>query len=91
MALPENLEPDAAWRAMRAELRRVLGESTYGIWIAPLEVRAFEGTRLLLVAPPDTRIWIAKRFGQILENAAKSAAQPLANSPLRNLPIRQEL
>jgi chromosomal replication initiator protein len=72
LALPENLEPDAAWRAIRAELRRALGESTYEIWIAPLEVRAFEGSHLLLTAPPDTRAWIAKRYGRILEAAATS-------------------
>jgi chromosomal replication initiator protein len=72
LALPENLEPVAAWQAIRAELRRALGESTYEIWIAPLEVRAFEGSLMLLVAPPPTRSWVAKRFGRILESAAKA-------------------
>ena len=72
MALPENLEPAAAWQAIRAELRRALGESTYEIWIAPLEVRAFEGPLLLLVAPPATRSWVAKRFGRILESAGRA-------------------
>ncbi|HTX32968.1 MAG TPA: chromosomal replication initiator protein DnaA [Solirubrobacteraceae bacterium] len=72
MALPENLEPDAAWQAIRAELRRALGDSTYEIWIAPLEVKAFEGTSLLLAAPPDIRSWVAKRFGRILERCAEA-------------------
>jgi chromosomal replication initiator protein len=72
LGLPENVEPTAAWRAIRAELRRALGESTYEIWIAPLEVKAFEGTTLLLTAPPATRAWTAKRFGRILESAAKA-------------------
>ncbi|HUE25616.1 MAG TPA: chromosomal replication initiator protein DnaA [Solirubrobacteraceae bacterium] len=72
MELPENVEPVAAWRAIRAELRRALGESTYEIWIAPLEVKAFEGTMLLLTAPPATRAWTAKRFGRILESCARA-------------------
>ncbi len=72
MALPENPEPVAAWHAIRAELRRALGESTYEIWIAPLEVKAFEGTFLLLTAPPATRAWVSKRFGRILEGCAKA-------------------
>jgi chromosomal replication initiator protein len=72
LELPENLEPVAAWRAIRAELRRALGDSTYEIWIAPLEVKAFEGTVLLLAAPPATRAWTAKRFGRILESCAKA-------------------
>ena len=70
MPLPDNLEPVAAWQAIRAELRRKLGESTYEIWIGPLEVKAFEGTVLLLTAPPATRTWVSKRFGRILESAA---------------------
>jgi chromosomal replication initiator protein len=73
LALPENLEPDAAWKAIRAELRRKLGESTYEIWIAPLEVKTFEGTVLLLAAPPATRAWVSRRFGRVLESAAKAA------------------
>ena len=72
MELPENLEPVTAWREIRAELRRALGESTYEIWIAPLEVKAFEGTVLLLTAPPATRAWVSKRFGRILEGCAKA-------------------
>jgi chromosomal replication initiator protein len=71
-ALPENLEPVVAWDAIRAELRRRLGESTYEIWIAPLDVRALEGTVLLLTAPPATGAWVSKRFGRILESCAKA-------------------
>ena len=70
MALPDNLDPVPTWDAIRAELRRKLGESTYEIWIAPLEAKAFEGTVLLLAAPPATRVWVAERFGRILESCA---------------------
>jgi chromosomal replication initiator protein len=72
LALPDNLEPVAAWEAIRAELRRKLGESTYELWIAPIEVKAYEGTVLLLSAPPATRAWVAQRFGRILESCAKA-------------------
>ena len=72
LTLPDNLEPVAAWDAIRAELRRKLGESTYQLWIAPIEVKAYEGTVLLLTAPPPTRAWVAKRFGRILESCAKA-------------------
>jgi chromosomal replication initiator protein len=72
LALPENQEADAAWRAIRAEVRRALGDSTYEIWIAPLELRAFEGTTLVLAAPPEIRSWVAKRFGRILERCAEA-------------------
>jgi chromosomal replication initiator protein len=72
LELPTNFEPDDAWRTIREELRRVVGESTYEIWIAPLEVKAFEGGVLLLKAPAATQAWVAKRFGRILERSARS-------------------
>jgi chromosomal replication initiator protein len=72
LALPDNLEPVAAWEAIRAELARKLGESTYQLWIAPLEVKAYDGTFLLLSAPPATRGWVTQRFGRILESCAKA-------------------
>jgi chromosomal replication initiator protein len=57
---------------MRAELRRVLGDSTYEIWIAPLEVRALEQHQLLVAAPPATYSWVATRFGRVLEACAQT-------------------
>jgi chromosomal replication initiator protein len=68
--LPGNLELAPAWREIRTELRRVVGESTYEIWLAPLEVTSWEGGTLLLEAPPATRAWISKRFGRVLEACA---------------------
>jgi chromosomal replication initiator protein len=72
LELPPNFEQDDAWRTIRAEVRRVVGESTYEIWIAPLEVKAFEGGVLLLTAPPAIQAWVAKRFGRILERCARA-------------------
>ncbi len=86
MELPENVEPSVAWRAIRAELRRALGESTYEIWIAPLQVKAFEGTMLLLTAPPATRAWTAKRFGRILESCARAVVGTDVQVALEGIP-----
>jgi chromosomal replication initiator protein len=72
LELPTNLEQDDVWRSIREELRRVVGESTYEIWIAPLEVTGFEGDVLLLKAPAATQAWVAKRFGRILERCARA-------------------
>jgi chromosomal replication initiator protein len=74
LELPAHLEPSAAWREIRAELRRMVGESTYEIWLAPLEVKAWDGTVLLLQAPPATRAWVAERFGRALETCARAVA-----------------
>ncbi len=72
MELPAHLEPSPVWREIRAEIRRVVGESTYEIWIAPLEVESLQEGLLLLRAPAATRAWVAKRFGRLLESTARS-------------------
>jgi chromosomal replication initiator protein len=72
LALRTQLEPTSAWREIRAELRRIVGESTYEIWLAPLEVQAWDGKVLLLEAPPATQAWVAERFGRILETSVRT-------------------
>ncbi len=72
MELPAHLEPPPAWREIRAEIRRVVGESTYEIWIAALEVESLQEGQLVLKAPAATRAWVAKRFGRLLESTARS-------------------
>ncbi|MGN6168960.1 MAG: chromosomal replication initiator protein DnaA [Solirubrobacteraceae bacterium] len=72
MELPAQLEPDPAWREIRAQVRQAVGDSTFDIWIAPLEVKAWEGNVLVIEAPRATRAWVAKRFGRILESCAST-------------------
>jgi chromosomal replication initiator protein len=72
LELPAHLEPSSAWREIRVELRRMVGESTYDIWLDPIEVKALDGAVLLLQAPPATQAWVAKRFGHILETCART-------------------
>jgi chromosomal replication initiator protein len=69
--LPAQPEPMPAWHMIRAELRRTVGESTYDIWLAPLELKAWDGQVLLLEAPADTQAWVSTRFGRIVEMCAQ--------------------
>src|SRR5947209_1387665 len=72
LELPPHAEGAVAWREIRAELRRVVGESTFDIWLAPLEMDWIDGRVVLLKAPPATQPWIAKRFGRLLESCARA-------------------
>jgi chromosomal replication initiator protein len=71
LPLSAHSEPTAAWRELRTELRRAVGESTYEIWLEPLELVAIREGKLLVRAPPATESWVAKRFGRILESSAR--------------------
>jgi chromosomal replication initiator protein len=73
LSLPTHHDAVPAWQAIRSELRQKVGESTYDIWLAPLELQAFDGEALILTAPPGTRQWIAGRYGRLLERCARHA------------------
>ncbi len=70
-------EPDAdayqCWHQFRDELRRIVGESTFEIWLEQLEPVAI-GLRseLVLAAPASTRSWVSTRFAGALERAGRA-------------------
>ena len=70
--MPAHLELTPAWRDVRAELRRAVGDSTYDIWLARIEPKTWDGTVLVLQAPTDTQGWVANRFGRVLERCTKA-------------------
>ena len=66
MELPAQPELEPGWREIRAELRRVVGDSTYDIWLSPLKVKAWDGQTLVLEGPASTHAWVVRRFSRIL-------------------------
>jgi hypothetical protein len=70
------------WRRARDALRRIVGESTFEIWLAQLELIAVDARGcLLIVAPAATRGWIAERFAQAFDRAGP---------PLRSLRLASD-
>jgi hypothetical protein len=68
----------AAWEQVRALLRDGVGEGTFEIWLAPLELIAVDVEGALVVsAPAETASWVARRFGRVLDGAARRAGWPL--------------
>jgi chromosomal replication initiator protein len=76
LSLSAHLEPTVAWRELRGELRRAVGESTYEIWLESLELKSLQDDTLLVDAPAATYDWVSKRFGRILESCARIAFGP---------------
>ncbi len=71
MSLPAQPDAVSAWRAIRAELQRLVGTSAYEIWLAPIELDSFDGDMLLLRAPRATQKWLAGRYGPVLERCVR--------------------
>jgi chromosomal replication initiator protein len=72
LELPAQTELSPAWRRIRGELLRTVGESTYEIWLAALEPRSWDGHVLLLDAPAATRAWVSERYGRVLETCVRT-------------------
>ncbi len=68
----------AAWEQIRARLLQAVGESTFEIWLAPLELIAVDLAGSLVIDTPDaTRSWVQTRFGRLLERCAAEAGRAI--------------
>jgi chromosomal replication initiator protein len=70
LALPAHPDATSAWRTITAELREIVGQSVFDIWLAGLELESWDGRVLALAAPPATASWVAGRYGSALERCA---------------------
>jgi hypothetical protein len=81
------------WDQVRNELRELVGDSTFEIWLQPLELIAVDpvGT-LVIAAPAATRGWIEQRFSRVLARCGEQQSRSLrlANEPERQAFGREE-
>jgi chromosomal replication initiator protein len=82
LALPAQPELEPGWRQIRAELRRLVGDSTYEIWLSGLTVKAWDGRTLVLEGPAAMHAWVTKRYGRILEASARAVLGTVARVQL---------
>jgi DnaA N-terminal domain len=64
----ENL---TAFRQIRSQLRRRIGDDMFAIWLDPVELIAIDrARRLVLAAPEPTAAWTSERFSRLIATAA---------------------
>jgi chromosomal replication initiator protein len=61
-----DVDPAHAWRRIRAEMRRAVSDSTWHLWLEPLEVARFENGTLVIEAPAESRAWVEASFARLL-------------------------
>ena len=76
MELPAQTELAPAWRTIASELKRIVGETTYDIWLAPLQPQGLEGDSLILRSPATIESWVSNRFGHIVQKCAQAVLGP---------------
>ena len=87
--LPDHVELGPAWGEIRAQLRRTVGESTYDLWLAPLEIDAWDGTLLRLRGPNTTASWVAARFGRAVQTCVQAVLGPGARVELTDSSVER--
>jgi chromosomal replication initiator protein len=70
-------ELDALWRAVQERLRSSVPESTYRLWLEPLEATGVEGETLFLAAPDGIRAWTERRYTALIAEALEAVDSPL--------------
>ena len=96
-AIREQLRPAsdgdlADWERIRGELRLLVGESTFEIWLAQLELAATDpGGCLLLTTPAATRSWVAERFARAFDRAGQAVDRSVRLADDRELRLLDAL
>ena len=75
-SLPTDL--DALWRAAQESLRASVPESTYKLWLEPLEPVGCDGDTLYLKAPEGIRAWAERRYSALIAAAIADTGTQLA-------------
>jgi chromosomal replication initiator protein len=74
-SLPTDL--DALWRASQERLRASVPESTFNLWLAPLEAVGSDGETLYLKAPEGIRAWAERRYSALIAAAVADCGTQL--------------
>ena len=72
-------ELEHIWSRVQAQLALVVDESTYRIWLEPLQVLEHDHDTLLVEAPPDACGWIRERFGRAIQASVELVLGPDAS------------
>jgi chromosomal replication initiator protein len=65
---PRN-ELEALWRAVQERLKASVPESTFRLWLEPLQAAGVEGETLFLCAPEGIRAWSERRYSSLIAEA----------------------
>jgi chromosomal replication initiator protein len=65
---PRN-ELEALWRAVQERLQASVPDSTFSLWLEPLEAVGVEGDTLYLTAPEGIRAWTERRYSSLIAEA----------------------
>jgi chromosomal replication initiator protein len=69
---------DSLWREVRERLRASVPDSTFDLWLRPLEVLGARGSTLHLSAPEGIRSWVERRYTGLISEALEAGGAALS-------------
>jgi len=76
---PDLRELDALWREVQARLRASVPDSTYRLWLEPVQTAGTQGSTLYLTAPEGIRTWVERRYASLIREALAAAGTSLCD------------
>jgi chromosomal replication initiator protein len=70
-------DPDALWRATQNRLRKSVPESTYRLWLEPLEAVGASSDTLYLSGPESVRAWAERRYSSLIAEAISDSGSDI--------------
>jgi chromosomal replication initiator protein len=61
-----------AWRRIRSEMRRAAGDTTWQLWLEPLNARELDAGTLVVETPAESRAWVEASFARLIAACAKA-------------------
>ena len=68
---------DALWQATQQRLKDSVPDSTFRLWLEPLQALGAEGETLFLTAPEGIRAWTERRYSSLIEEALADSGSEL--------------
>jgi chromosomal replication initiator protein len=69
---------DSLWQDVQRRLKASVPDSTFNLWLRPLQVLGARGTTLHLSAPDSTRSWVERRYATLIGEALEAAGAALS-------------
>jgi chromosomal replication initiator protein len=69
---------DSLWQDVQRRLRASVPDSTFNLWLRPLQVLGARGSTLHLSAPDSIRSWVERRYATLIGEALEAAGAALS-------------
>jgi chromosomal replication initiator protein len=71
-----STELEQIWSRVQSKLEAAVDDSTYRVWLAPLQPREVAFGTLTVEAPARSCAWVRERFGRLLQTCAATVLGP---------------